>query len=71
MLKPRDGERLTIELIAELARSLSLFDIVGVTEKEAGGTFFERLTFVARLRALLDANDVYRPIHVFGGLAPS
>ncbi|TYL86102.1 hypothetical protein [Bradyrhizobium cytisi] len=41
-----------------------------MTEKEAGDTFVERLTFVARLRALLDANDVYKPIHVFGGLDP-
>lgn len=70
LLKPRIGERLTVESIAEHARSLGLFDIVGVTEKEAGDTFFERLTFVARLRALLDAKDVHKPIHVFGGLDP-
>ncbi|WP_439373037.1 hypothetical protein [Bradyrhizobium sp. DASA03120] len=49
---------------------MRLFDIVGVTEKEAGDTFFERLAFVARLRALLDANNVHKPIHVFGGLDP-
>jgi hypothetical protein len=70
LLKPRSGERLTIQSIAEHARSLGLFDIVGVTEKEAGDTFFERLIFVARLRALLDANAVFKPIHVFGGLDP-
>jgi hypothetical protein len=70
LLKPRIGEKLTIQSIGDHARSLGLFDIVGVTEKEAGGTFFERLTFVARLRELLDANDVYKPIHVFGGLDP-
>jgi hypothetical protein len=67
LLKPRIGERLTVDSIAEHARSLGLFDIVGVTEKEAGDTFFD---FVARLRALLDANDVHKPIHVFGGLDP-
>lgn len=70
LLKPRDGETLTIESIARHAGSLRDFDIVGVTEKEAGSTFFERLTFVARLRTLLDVNDVDKPIHVFGGLDP-
>ena len=70
LLKPQDGDTLTIESIEEHAAMLKHFDIVGVTEKEAGETFFERLKFVARLRALLDANDVDRPIHVFGGLDP-
>jgi hypothetical protein len=70
LLKPRNGERLTIESIAESAAMLRHFDIVGVTEKEAGLTFFERLTFIARLRALLNLNQVDKPIHVFGGLDP-
>jgi hypothetical protein len=70
LLKPRNGERLTIESIAGHAAMLGHFDIVGVTEKEAGMTFFERLTFVARLRVLLDLNGVNKPVHVFGGLDP-
>ena len=70
LLKPRNGDSLTIESIAEHAAMLRHFDIVGVTEKEAGRTFFERLTFVARLRALLDLNEIDKPIHVFGGLDP-
>lgn len=70
LLKPRDGEMLTIESIAEHAAMLRHFDIVGVTEKEAGRSFFERLTFVARLRSLLNLNEVDKPIHVFGGLDP-
>ena len=70
LLKPKNGEKLTIDSIGSHARSLGLFDIVGVTEKEAGDTFLERLMFVTRLRMLLDANDVYTPIHVFGGLDP-
>jgi len=70
LLKPRNGDTLTIESIAEHAAMLRHFDIVGVTEKEAGSSFFERLTFVARLRSLLDLNEVDKPIHVFGGLDP-
>jgi hypothetical protein len=70
LLKPKNDETLTIESIASHAARLRDFDIVGVTEKEAGSSFFERLTFVARLRTLLDANEVDKPIHVFGGLDP-
>jgi hypothetical protein len=70
LLKPRNDDSLTIESIAEHTAMLRHFDIVGVTEKEAGGSFFERLTFVACLRALLDSNEVDKPIHVFGGLDP-
>jgi hypothetical protein len=70
LLKPKEKETLTIESIAKHAAMLRHFDIVGVTEKEAGVSFLERLTFVARLRALLDSNEVDKPIHVFGGLDP-
>ena len=70
LLKPKKGERLSIDTISENAAMLGRFDIVGVTEKEAGDLFFERLIFVARLRALLDLKGVDKPIHVFGGLDP-
>ncbi|MDR3488257.1 MAG: hypothetical protein P4M05_25590 [Bradyrhizobium sp.] len=70
LLKPKDGEALAIESITEHATMLRHFDIVGVTEKEAGGSFFERLIFIARLRALLDSNEIDKPVHVFGGLDP-
>lgn len=70
LLKPRNEESLTIESIADHAAKLRHFDIIGVTEKEAGSTFFDRLTFIARLRELLDLNEVDKPIHVFGGLDP-
>jgi hypothetical protein len=70
LIKPRKSETLSIESIAKHAVKLGQFDIVGVTEKEAGDSFLERLVFVARLRALLDANAVKQPIHVFGGLDP-
>lgn len=70
LIKPKAGRRLTIEAVAESAPALAHFDVVGVTEKEAGETFADRLKFIARLRALMDANGVEKPIHVFGGLDP-
>lgn len=50
--------------------NLRAFDIVGITEKELADTFLDRLAAVARLRKLLDEEDVQAPIHVFGGLDP-
>jgi hypothetical protein len=70
LMKPPPGRRLIIEEVSESAAMLRHFDIIGVTEKEAGESFTERLSFVARLRALMDANGVDKPIHVFGGLDP-
>ncbi|WP_342148083.1 hypothetical protein [Methylorubrum sp. SB2] len=70
LLKPMDGERLTIESVTEHVPLLDGFDVIGVTEKEAGSSLIERLTFVARLRALLDECGVDKPIHAFGALDP-
>jgi hypothetical protein len=70
LLKPRRGEALSIESIRDHARKLAGFDIVGVTEKEAGATLMDRLSFVVRLRALFDECGVGKPIHVFGALDP-
>lgn len=70
LLKPEAGNRLTIEAIGEHAAMLDAFDVIGVTEKEAGVSLIERLRFVARLRALLDDRGIARPVHVFGALDP-
>jgi hypothetical protein len=70
LLKPQEPDALTIEAIAPHAAKLGVFDVIGVTEKEAGSSFLDRLVFIGRLRDLLDAHDVDKPIHVFGGLDP-
>lgn len=62
-----------LDLIEQLRShevSLRGIDVVGVTEKEAGGTLRERLETVATLRRVLDRTDAAKPIHVFGGLDP-
>lgn len=70
LLKPRAEEILTIESLRDHIGELDGFDLVGVTEKEAGSSFMERLVFIGRLRALMDERGVTKPIHVFGGLDP-
>lgn len=52
------------------ASNLRAFDIIGVTEKELGESILERLVTLANFRKQLDAAEVDRPIHVFGGLDP-
>jgi hypothetical protein len=73
LLKP--GGRVPLSgLIKQLRRHTKIItgvDVVGVTEKEAGAFFLERLQTVATLRQELDMigfDDL--PIHVFGGLDP-
>ncbi len=56
--------------VARVATRLRDFDIVGVTEKELGGSVLNRMAELARIREVLDAEDVRAPIHVFGSLDP-
>lgn len=53
------------------APNLVAFDVIGVTEKELGGTFLDRLVSLAQLRRLLDESGCGElPVHVFGSLDP-
>ncbi|MCL4199327.1 MAG: hypothetical protein KJZ69_17690 [Phycisphaerales bacterium] len=61
-----DPRKMSAENIADLAG----FDIIGVTEKELGADFLDRLKRVAQLRAALDVAKISAPIHVWGGLDP-
>jgi len=69
LLKPYRG------FIHDFAHTATLgpfdgFDLVGVTEVELGDTLMDRLTNLARLRALLDRTAPHLPIHLFGSLDP-
>ena len=72
LLKPETRKQKLVQLdsIVEQVRKLGQFDIVGLTEKELGGSIIERMTAIAKLRRAMDAAGVIRPIHVFGSLDP-
>ncbi len=72
LMKPVQGEMfLDYRQISEVAGELRDFDVVGVTEKELGGTSLERLVMLARIRLLLDRQGAGEiPIHIFGCLDP-
>ncbi len=74
LLKPEtDTQRYlkaTLQQACASAEELSLFDFIGVTEKELGASMLDRMFELAKLRLALDDADVKRPIHVFGALDP-
>ena len=74
LLKPETDEqrylKTTLQRACAAAEELSLFDFIGVTEKELGHSMLDRMFELAKLRLALDDADVKRPIHVFGALDP-
>jgi hypothetical protein len=71
LLKPKEaGSFHEIPTLAADASRLAAFHVIAVTEKELGDSVVDRMANVARLRDLLDKEQVDRPIHVFGALDP-
>lgn len=71
LLKPEKEKKFhRISKLADDASRLAAFDVIAVTEKELGDSLIERMANVARLRDLLDREEVEKPIHVFGALDP-
>lgn len=71
LLKPGKGELyLDVNQVIANIDGLNQFNIIGITEKEIGRTFLERLKFVATLRGQLDRVGNDAPIHIFGCLEP-
>jgi hypothetical protein len=72
LVKPETTEQGCVQLrsIMAAAKELESFDVLGVTEKELGGSILERMEAIASIRLALDDADVSIPIHVFGSLDP-
>jgi hypothetical protein len=71
LLKPEnEGAMHELTRLTEQASRLAAFKVIAVTEKEFGDSVLERMTNVAKLRELLDREEVDAPIHVFGALDP-
>jgi hypothetical protein len=74
LLKPESNTQFTLKsaIGAAIANpaELASFDVVGVTEKELGGCFIDRMVQIARLRRALNEAAIESPIHVFGSLDP-
>ncbi|VEP17908.1 conserved hypothetical protein [Hyella patelloides LEGE 07179] len=58
-----------IELL-KYAEKLSSFSILGITEKELGGSILERCQNLLKIRSALNEKGISIPIHIFGCLDP-
>ncbi len=72
LIKPETANQkyVQVENVESAASKLKPFDLVGLTEKELGGSTLDRMVNLARIRRALDAAGVEAPIHVFGCLDP-
>ena len=74
LIKPETESQRTLQRVLSVAcadvAELGSFDMVGVTEKELGGTMLDRMVRLAKLRRAMDEANVVAPIHVFGALDP-
>ncbi len=70
LLKPEteDSRFLKIDNVLRNIHGLADFSIIGVTEKEIGGSIADRMLNIAKLRNALEKAGMDTPIHVFGSL---
>ncbi len=74
LLKPETTDQTylnhAINSVVDSPHLLASFQFIGVTEKELGASFLDRMHNIAKLRMALDAANIRAPIHVFGALDP-
>ena len=72
LIKPIEIESnfINIDEVLKNVRNFESFNIIGVTEKELGDSYFERMKNIYLLRNELDKCNIESPIHVFGALDP-
>ncbi len=69
LVKPeRKDEPIELSAVARIASSLKEFSIIGFTEYELDDRVIGRMEKLAKIRRILDDNEITNPIHVFGSL---
>jgi hypothetical protein len=71
LIKPEPREQhVKPDSISARIEALKAFNILGLTEKEAGSSVLKRMQNIAAIRFALDDAEIRIPIHVFGSLDP-
>lgn len=72
LLKPETTKqrRIQIESIIPRIEAMKSFDIIGITEKELGFTYLERMESIALIRLAMEECNIIKPLHIFGSLDP-
>ena len=60
----------TIDSLLARVSDLASFNVIGLTEKELGGSLLDRMVNIAKIRMALDVANVDTCIQVFGALDP-
>lgn len=68
--KAQEYLKTVLDLVIETPAHVAGFHMIGVTEKELGSNFLERMQRIAELRLALDGEGIEVPIQVFGALDP-
>lgn len=72
LIKPQSNENnfIDIDVLLQNVDKFKPFDIIGITEKELGESYFQRMKNIFLLRKKLDIAGIESPIHIFGALDP-
>lgn len=72
LIKPetKDEQTINFDRLIKNIKHLKSFNIIGLTEKEAGDSMITRMKNILRLRTALDEAKIESPIHIFGCLDP-
>jgi len=64
------GKFVNIDDIVHHIEKMRRFHIIGITEKELGGSILDKLVNIANLRSAMNRKGIDVPIHIWGGLDP-
>ena len=72
LVKPetKKSHKVNIERLSKCVNLLSDFNIIGFTEKELGNSVLDRMVSIAKIRQILDDENITIPVHIFGSLDP-
>ena len=72
LIKPESEKSLFVDVkkIVSNVEQLSSFSIIGLTEKELGGSILDRMKNIHKIRKALNESGLSAPLHIFGSLDP-
>ena len=71
LIKPESPTQLlNVARLGQYIKELGKFDIIGITDREAGNSLAQRCSTIVMLRDILDDAGLNLPIHVFGAITP-
>jgi hypothetical protein len=72
LIKPETEENIFINMnsILKNIHKMSVFNIIGMTEKELGASILNKMVNISKIRSALDNAGLAIPLHIYGSLDP-